>query len=465
MNYFKLAAIIAAQFVTLHFAAAAEDTEIKFSGDFRARYENYQNPSAVYNASDSEAHVTDRLRLNTALRKGENLTAGLSLIHSAEWGSHTGVADSSLNSNGSGNSSDGTKDGVNDSQNMILVNRAWGAWKYSNVVNFQFGRIGFPIADGTVMSGNEWEQIPISQDGFVANWEVNFGRFQFFTIKTNEYGPGYISHDAERNLYGISLDIKTLPEWIKVLNAHFIQIVKDETGTGATSSPAYLAGAKVNEQRVGATLSGDKGRFLYRLSGAYVFGQAVTQNPAQVTLNISEYMMDSTIGYNWNSSQSFKTLVGFHMDSGSKDLSTTEAHGYESFYYDTHLYGGFMDVIRWGNLTYASGALVYNPTDDIELGLHYFYYAHTVKSDTSAASGATASPTQFGPEYKTLVASPSVTELGQEVDLDIKKSFDSGLKFEGVAAAFAPGGALKSATDPKQDRIIFEYFAQASIEF
>ena len=464
MKFFKICTLVIL-FYTPHFASAAEDTEIKFSGDFRVRYENFQNPSAVYNASDSESHVNHRLRLNTALRKGENLTAGLSLIHAAEWGSHTGVADSSLNSNGTGNTDDGTKNGTNDAQNMILVNRAWGAWKYTNLVNFQFGRIGLELADGTVMSENDWEQTPTSQDGLVINWEVNFGRFEFFTIKTNEYGPGFISHDAERNLYGISLDIRTLPEWIKILNAHFIQVVKDETGTGATSSPPYLAGAKVNEQRVGATLSGDKGRFLYRLSGAYVFGQGVTQTPTQNTLNISEYMMDSTIGVYLTSSQTFKTTFRYHMDSGSKDLSTEQVHGYESFYYDIHNYGGFMDVIRWGNLTSASGALIYAPSEDVEVGLTYHYFTHTVKSDVNAASGATASPTLFGPEYKTLVASPSVTELGHEVDLSFKKSFDSGLKFQTVAAAFLPGAALKSATDPKQDRIIFEYFAQASIEF
>lgn len=447
-------------------AFSSEDTEIKFSGDFRARYENYQNPTAVYNASDSESHVNHRLRLNAILRKGENLTSGLSLIHSGEWGSHTGVADSTLGSNGSGNLNDGTKNGVLDTQNMILVNRAWGAWKYSNLVNFQFGRIGLEIGDGTVFSENDWDQFPISHDGMIINWEVNFGRFQFFTIKTNEYGPGFISHDAERNLYGVSLDFKSIPEWIKILNAHFIQVVKDETGTGSASSPPYLAGAKVNEQRVGATLSGDRGRFLYRLSGAYVFGQGTTQSAStQTNLNISEYMMDSSLGFIWNSSQSFKSTLGFHFDSGSKDLSTEQVHAYESLYYDSHLYGGFMDVIRWGNLTSSNIALSYTPAEDIEIGLTYFYFTRSVSSDLTAASGTSASFTQFGPEYKSLTASPSATELGHEIDLSYKKTFDGGLKFQGVVAGFLPGSALKNATDPKQDRIIFEYFIQANIDF
>ena len=458
--------LILASFCGISSAHALEDSEIKFSGDFRVRYESFQNPSAVYNASDSEAHTNHRLKLNSLLRKGENLSSGLSLIHSGEWGSHTGTSNSPLDSTGTGNPDDGTKSGIKDTQNLVLVNRAWGAWKYSNLVNFKFGRLGLEIGDGSVFSENDWEVFPTSHDGTIINWEVNFGRFQFFTIKTNEYGPGFISHDAERNLFGISLDIKTIPDWIKILNAHFIQVVKDETGTGTSSSPAYLAGAKVNEQRIGVTLSGDKGRFSYHLSSAYVFGQGTTQTGiTQTTLNISEYMLDSALGFSWNSSQSFKSNFGYHIDSGSKDLSSDQANAYESLYYDIHKYGGFMDVLRWGNLTSANFSILYSPYEDTEIGLTYYYFAHTTKSDLTAASGMTATPTQFGPEYKALSASPSATELGHELDFSFKKTFEGGLKFQGVVAGFLPGSAIKMATDPKQDRIIFEYFAQSSIDF
>ncbi len=469
MKFFKIRPkyiIIFPFYCITSFANASEDSEIKFNGDFRVRYENFQNPSAVYNASDSEAHVNHRLRLNSTLRKGENLTSGLSLIHAGEWGSHSGVANSSIDSTGTGNITDGTKNGIKDNQNLILVNRAWGAWKYSNLVSFQFGRVGLSVADGTVLSENDWDQYPTSHDGMVVNWEVSFGRLQFFTIKTNEYGPGFISHDAERNLYGASLDINSLPEWLKILNAHFIQIVKDETGTGSSSSPPYLAGAKVNEQRLGATLSGDKGRFNYRLSGAYVFGQGTTQNAStQTNLNISEYMLDSTLGFGLNPSQSLKSSIGVHIDSGSKDLSTEQVHGYESFYYDTHRFGGLMDVVRWGNLTSTKLSLAFSPSEDVEFGILYYYYTHSEVSAQNAPSGATASQTLFGPEYKTLTASPSITEIGHEIDLSFKKIFDSGLKFESFIAGFLPGSAMKENTDPKQDRVIIEYFAQASLEF
>ncbi len=447
-------------------AQAADDTEIKLNGDFRARYENFQNPTAVYNASDSEGHANHRFKLNTAVRKGENLNAFLTLIHGAEWGSHTGDAVSSINSKGTGNTDDGTKDGINDTQNMILVNRAWANWRSSNLLSFKVGRVGLELGDGTVFSENDWERTPTSHDGILSQWEVAFGRFDFFAIKTHEYGQGFVNHDAERNLYGVSLSVKSIPQWIKILNLNFIQVVKDETGTGASSSPAYLDGAKVNEQRVDLTLSGDTGRLFYRLSGAYVFGLGKTNSlNLERTLNISEYMVDSSVGMNWNSSQSFKSFLNFHADSGTKDLSTDQAHGYESMYYDIHRYGGFMDIVRWGNLTSTNLALAYNPAEDIEIGLGYFYFTRSVTSDASTAAGATASPTNFGPEYKTLSAASSLTELGHELDLTLIKSFDNGLKFTTAINGFLPGAAIRDSNTPKKDRIIYEYFAEASINF
>ncbi len=438
----RLVLLAAALGVTVG-ANAADDVELKHSGEFRLRYLNDMNPTGVDNASDSAADFQHRFKWNITARKGENLQAFLGLIHGASWGNDVNA----------GNTNPGVIDGSSD--DSLTVNRAWGWWKTSDALSWKFGRMGLEIADGSFFSENDWLDIPTAHEGVMGMWDMDFAKVSLFGLKAAEFGyqtVGARTPDPERNLYGISVDLKNMPEAIKMANLLFVQENRDETGPGG-------AGA-TNAQNIGLTVGGDTMNILYKATLGFQTGKIKDRStPVNIDLNASMY--DLMLGYAMPDVMGLKITAGYHSDTGDK-ASATKNERWDPMYYDVHNYAGLMDVVGWGNLTYWNVAASLMPTDTIETGLAYYMFSKTEGGDginaLSIQSAAAAAAPARG------FTGTTDKEIGSEIDVWANKSYEGGFKIGARYGAFMPGKTLKNSAT-KVDQTISQVFLQASMGF
>jgi hypothetical protein len=438
-------------------AHAAEDVEIKQSGDFRVRYLNDLNSTGLNDSPGQQADTTARLRYNISARKGETLQAYVTGIFASQFGAE--------------NSPDGSFTKTAN-QNLITVNRAWAWWKATNSLTFKVGRFGIEFADGAVFSENEWQNNPTSHEGLQIAWDLDVLKLNLYAVKTNEYrqgtsltagsaGPivGAPSSDPERNFYMLTADLKNLPEALKTANIHLIQTTSDAV-TDGTPAGSGVARGKDNWQHLGLTVGGDASHVLYKFTGAFQTGKlsTVTAGANPGNTDFTANMFDVMVGYSMPDTAGLKFSAGFHRDSGNSTGASKQKQ-YQTLYYDRHAYAGLMDVVRWGNLTYWNLNASVMPKDDLEFGLGLYMFTRTEKG-----AGST---TTFGERYSSLTGATAASDqgaLGSEVDLYAEKTYEGSFKIGARLSAFLPGTYLKDGT-PSRDKMMSEGMVQAQMMF
>lgn len=444
----KRLVLLAAAFGVAAGANAADDVEMKHSGELRMRYTNDMDSTGVKDANDSAANFKHRFKWNITARKGENLQAFLGLLHGATWGSDTGA----------GATNPGVIEAAGSEQDRVTVNRAWGWWKTSDALSWKFGRMGLEIADGAFFSENDWEDVPTAHEGVMGMWDMDFAKISLFGLKTAEFGyqlAGARTSDPERNLYGVSLDFKNMPEAIKMANLLFVQENRDETGAGVAN------GAR-NAQNIGLTVGGDTMNIMYKATLGFQMGKSKDRTtPQDYDLNASMY--DLMVGYSMPDVMGLKISAGYHMDSGDK-ASANKNEKWNTMYYDIHNYAGLMDVVGWGNLTYWNVNASLMPTETIEAGLGYYMFSKTESNDTiNLLNGHSG----IGQYFAGAAAGTTDKEIGSELDVYANKSYEGGFKIGARYGMFMPGKSIKNvnAAPTKNDKTASQVFLQASMSF
>ena len=435
----RLALIVGAFAMTATVAHAQDATEIKNGGEFRVRYENFFNKSAMDANTGAEQHTDARLKWDMNIRKGEKLQAHVSLLHNARLGGVSAASDypygTSVNQ-GVYNTGD---------QNSLIVNRAWGWWRASDAVSFKVGRIGIEFADGAVFSENDWEAVPVAHEGLDVAFDTSFAMFNLYGIKTRENTAGYAGNsDPEANYYMLTADLKNMPSAIKMANIHIIDVMDD--GSTATTGTA-------NWQHVGLTVGGDVSGFMYKATGAFQFG-TYNKTPA-LEQKLSANMFDLMVGYGMPETMGLKLSLGYHMDSGDDNGTDDKQNGYQALFYDRHNYAGLMDVVNWGNLSYWNINASIMPMEDLEAGLGFYMFSKSKSGGTTTFGRGIAS---------TASTTTADSALGSEIDLFANKSYGPDLKIGARYSMFMPGDAMKNTT-VKQDKTAHEGYLQASIAF
>src|SRR5690606_19755089 len=111
------------------------------------------------------------------------------------------------------------------------------------------GRGALELADGTVVSKNEFEQVPKSFEGVAGMFDFEFGKLSLIGVKgLDTQAAGLSSKDAEANFYGLTFELKNLPEFLKLAHVHYITEVAN-----ARTAPAE----QTNRNRIGLTVDGE----------------------------------------------------------------------------------------------------------------------------------------------------------------------------------------------------------------
>lgn len=441
--------LVLAVLVSLVPPANAQDkgkTDFSHNAEYRVRYWWTQNPggdkgNGTSDRKENESHAEHRFKLGTLFRANEKFTAALTLLHTANWGQED-AADSV------GDTNDNHADQV---ENFLTVNEAYANWMMSEDFNLRIGRQNFQIADGYVMGTNEWLQSPYAFEGLLANYEVEFGKFQGFAFKYRDMvalAGSSASKDPEHNAYGVNFDLKTMPEWMKALNVHVIKdnadAVSESTATGKVRTGTH--GQDV--LRYGAMAS-----FAFSIVDLKAWYAGTTGKnkyyniaSADVTNRDSEgRMMQAEAGVNFASFMNSRVFAQYHQDSGDTDSTDGKDGTYDSYFFERHANSGLMDLIDWGNLTYISVGWTAKPTDRTDVGLTYTMFSRTESGDSAAGVAPVAG--LYGSDLTSNVNNGwTGDKLGDEIDVWAEHKYDGGLSTVARLGYFMPGDVFKKST-------------------
>jgi hypothetical protein len=469
------------------FAAEGKSSDFNFGAEFRFRDILSVNPLAESGQDSSENQPKTRVKFNTTFRASERFTAYLSLMNSATWGSkdlyinntsgYAPSAGTAVSGTTTGDSGSGVRNGTSNSDNTVLVNEAYGSWLVTDSFLLRFGRGSFTLGDGSVIATNDYQDFPYSFDGVLGTYEWEFMRLSAWAVKFAAYSSdftgrvnpqqvfnaaGTTDSDPGASAYGLAVDWKMLPAWLKMANLHLIKNQKDQTpGTGSYAIGGNLlnpiAGMGQDTYRYGITLSGDMANVDYLFDYNAVTGNYRGNSSYQAEgipcwqdkCNANSFMIQGVVGYTvpkWLNSHAF---VVYHMDSGG-DNNGSQFKTYDSYFYDIHsmTHGGLMDVIKWGNLTYYGIGYTIDPMDRFQVGLLYNMFQRT----NGTATPYSINPGPLGLAMLNGNASGSAVAntkgstskaIGQEIDLEATKKYDGGFEVEARVGMFMPGSYIK----------------------
>lgn len=406
--------------------AASDGADQKVSGEMRFRYYNQDN--ADFQAGGTDSKWYQRTKLGYTLMKGEDLTAHIELLAARQWG----IDDDD------GTSADPTKPGQDDGNNGVNLHEAWVFWKAMDNLSFKVGRGALDVADGLVISKNDWFQVPYAFDGgaavYFTEW-ANVTAFGVRAVDTRTLANSAVYTESlqngETNFYGLSVDVKSLPEMLKMVNVHLLQ-QKSMDISDDTAPNDIVTDTKSDKLRYGFTVGGDVSMFDYKLTHAGYQGNTKVGSGALSNVNndidTSGWMWDATAGATLADVMNMRLHGTYHMDSGDEDGIASEDGRYEPFYYNQHDNAGMMDMVTWGNLTYFKLGASLEPMEMLTVGLDWYNFSLTekVKVANSVANPAYKSQKELA---NGRIVSVGKQDIGQEVDLWAKKSLSNGAEF------------------------------------
>ncbi|MGE3975159.1 MAG: alginate export family protein [Bdellovibrionales bacterium] len=447
-------------------AQAADTTDFKWDAEMRLRYTNdagynFQkevsttatgngnNINAANTAGRNYNGVAQRVKVGVGMKRGDSLSGYVSIINHNFWGGtggRTAAGDYTYGNN--------ENVGTGTAGNVFIVNEAWGWWKASDMAALKFGRSQMEIAGGAVAGPNDWQAIPNTFDGLQTMWDFEPVSLNLFGLKLRDLNPNGAAQttqtdDAESVMYGLVAGIKNLPEFLKKAEIHLLQ-TNDETTTsfvGATTSTDR------NEiMRYGFIVGGDAANVDYKfITDMYTGKKKVSPSTASTgDQNLTGSMFDLTVGYTLPEVMMLRIGGNYHMDSGG-EVTATDNKTYKPFHYSSHEFGGNMDVVQWGNVTYWGLNAGIKPTDDLGVRLDYLSYSRTSDRDSVSINGATQSA-----ETGTTTAGSS-NKIGSEIDLTVTKTYGDNLSVWALYGVFTPDEFIKgnpaSARDDAHTRI------------
>lgn len=385
-------------------AMAADGTETKFSGELRGRYLMADNPSMAPDATaDGSSGWMQRTKMGVTFSKGEDLMGQFTFMHNANWG------DAANGGAANGGVAAGTSD--------VWASEAWGFWKATDNFSLRIGRGGFQIADGSVVGTNDWAEMPKAFEGVLGTWYTEFANIHGFGVKGVDSTGAVGTDTPEANFYGLSFDVKNLPEALKMANVHFLQI---------NSHDVIAAGVMTNTLRYGLTLGGGLNNFDYRATYAGYSGEA---KMGATSTDMTGSMFDVEAGYTLPDYMKWHFGVLYHMDSG-EDADASKTTQYNPFHYNEHENAGLMDVIAWGNSTYIKVGTSIAPWENSTIGLDYYMFSLSEEADTvnyqTAGYGAARNATLSD-------------AVGSEIDFYATKTYANGFSAGLRYGVFTPG--------------------------
>ena len=397
----------------------------------------------------AEHYFSQRFLLEKDFHINHQLKGRLALIHTSLWGDNSWV-ETSRHPNAA------TPDRL-ARDNALLINEAYGRWAPFDELHFRVGRGTFDLNNGTVISSNDFQEVPTTFDHILVAyhhesfridfWYTELANFLDDTMKNRHSGFFTLNADLS-NIFTNIFDFASVHLIYAERNASVI----DETlsDLGDTSDFRYgiaIAGASQHPPR----------GLDYKLA---VSGHRGTLTHANG--DTEGFMVDLKAGYTFHEWLNLRIFAGFHLDSGDDDGDINSgSKRYDSFFYNFHDNAGEMDILQWGNLVYWNVGLTLQPIDHLTVGLAYFMFQAAEANDGFHAQGGGSRG--ISQDYWSHANNGS-KELGSEIDVWATKSFGRHLGFSFTYSLFIPGDYFAAENGTSYDPSS-RFLLQACLKF
>lgn len=402
-------------------AFAQEGADIKWNAEMRFRFTNTENTPTAKSSNDNQ--VDQRNKIGATLTKGDDLTATVTLLNAATWGTE-----------GSAGSTGGSMADDNDNDSGLYVYEAFALWKAMDNLALKVGRSSIEIADGSVVSKNDWEQEPTSSESLSATYFTEWANIAAIGVRAmndtfNGTNGDTVTNTNDIEYYGLMFDFKNLPEALKLVNLH--ALVSKASGLAAGT-------IKDSKTRIGLTVKGDVSGFDYR--GTYAMYNGENENTG-VKTDHKASMYDVELGYTLADLMNMRFHVLYHSDTGEK--TGGDITRYDPFFYEKHNNAGKMDIIGWGNLTYLKAGIALEPVEMTKVGVDYYMFTRTEKGDNTYGQAGAAGG------YGSIIAAGATNddEIGSEIDVWATKMLSNGTELNARIGMFQAGDAFGAAKE------------------
>ena len=358
----------------------------------------------------------------------------------------------------------------------LLVGEAFGRWFATDNLSVEFGRSYLTLSEGSVLSSNDYQQVPIAWDGFSFNYNTELFNSRLLFAEISNAGTRSLStlRDIyDRRFWGLSVDVKSL-EAFETFNFHVMQIESQPSWQrAALSLPWPDENFETAEWRYGLAFGGDFVNMDYNFVFSSHKGNWVSEKGSEdeKTMNLSGYMFDIKAGYSFPELGDLRFHGGFHMDSGSDGNADNGLERYDSFYYDFHGNAGDMDVLQWGNLTYYNIGVSLEPMEELVFGVDYFVFStseegddfHSLDRSMAAFSSESLGASNGFSRYWNK-SSDEREELGSELDVWVSKKYGTHLSMSLKYGLFTPGDYFSKSDGTGYDSYS-RFFIQTSLAF
>ena len=363
--------------------------EVDFEGFFRSRAVVTVDSRKL---SDTETNFSHSLRLQGALYPSQNLQTHFWLLSSKQWGEDISISDS-------------------------FRVYAYGNWNITDELELILGQVPYET-DPSFISQNLYEPFPYMFEGIFLHYSANSFSCHVWGAYPPKRRVGLKEEKGSKYSLGAALDVDVAPEFFKKIHLHLIYLMDSFKGLSETKG----------NSRYGLSLQGEIGG--KNLDYAVSFGG--------LNFKSDQTMLDIEAGYsfpNWFDSRAF---FGFHRDT----------QDYNGWLYDRHDKGGFLDLLQWGNLTYALVGLSFSFPKDFDMTVQFLRFQKTEKGSFYRG--------RYGDLF--LKEDPLKTHsksLGNELDLQLIKNFGTAFQTRALAGIFIPE---KGALSLLKDQNIFSQF-------
>ncbi len=441
-----LAAAVLMAFLPTANAQDKGKADLSTNAEYRARFFYFQNPGFSETGLSSATSAEGRFKLGLNYKANEKISAHVTLLHNTNFGIDNNTDPAAQ----TGANAPAVSTPTTEGDNLISVNEAYATWMSSDDLNFKVGRMNWTVGDGSIVSANDWEKVPYSFEGLLGSWEQEWGKLQLALFKVRNPTGTSASAVPQHNMYGLNFDLKTMPEWLKAVNAHIFKDNADAIeGAGGGTTVMGPTTNGLDTMRYGFMASFGFNAFDIKANWEKQSGKMknIAVGGAKTELDYEGDMMQVEAGYTLASFMGSRFFVLYHKDSGDETGADSKLGTYDSYYTDAHGGAGYMDLLGWGNLTDIAVGWTMKPADKTDVGITYHMFSRTEASATSA----TYTRGTYGATFLPAGAANDKDDLGTEIDLWATHHYDGGLSTTAFIGYFTPGDYFKDPTNGSLD--------------
>ena len=414
------------------FQLLPRDVFFQPGGGVRLRYDYLDAFGSAFPENRKTSEMSHQALMDIKLYKGEYIETFFRLIYFSERKTDFSAE----------------RQGASFANSGLIVNQAWAFWKIDSSFGLRFGRLPIHIGLGYTYGSNDWFNVPYSFDLVDLVWDWKSISLSLIAAKVADLGdrnPRFQGFRGNERHIIMSLDIQDLFKTLDIFNLSFIQVNRDPSHNNEKSKLIFNG---LNVQRFGLETEIKGRHFFGSVFVSHVIGEenVVKTNgmDSEGKKEVSQSAFDLKLGYYLTGLNDLKFWLGYHHDTGDKSSTDKNSQGFDSFYYEVYGQSGFMDFIRWGNLSFLRAGLDMNLKEDWLLGMEWFNFSRTESGD-AVHFGQTGGSLNTGVQTGNITLG-SGNNIGNELDIFTNLNFGSGVHIRTTISAFLPGNILKETT-------------------